>query len=75
LRGCERQFARNSEQFLAGQNNVPRIAAQREDYLVKALCGYKDNSRHGYDASMADVLAPITDEQILDLDYYIARFR
>jgi cytochrome c553 len=59
----------------AGQNNVPRIAAQREDYLVKALRGYKDNSRHGYDASMADVIAPITDEQILDLAYYIARFR
>ena len=33
----------------AGQQNVPRIAAQREDYLVKALRGYKDNSRHGYD--------------------------
>jgi cytochrome c553 len=59
----------------AGQNNVPRVAAQREDYLVKALRGYKDNSRHGYDASMADVIAPITDEQILDLAYYIARFR
>jgi cytochrome c553 len=60
---------------LAGQDNAPRIAAQREDYLVKALRGYKDNSRHGYDASMADVIAPITDEQILDLAYYIARFR
>jgi cytochrome c553 len=57
----------------AGQQNVPRIAAQREDYLVKALRGYKDNSRHGYDASMADVIAPITDAQILDLAYYIAR--
>jgi len=59
----------------AGQQNVPRIAAQREDYLVKALRGYKDNSRHGYDASMADVIAPITDEQILDLAYYIARVK
>ena len=59
----------------AGQDNVPRIADQREDYLVKALRGYKDNSRHGYDASMADVMAPITDEQILDLAYYIARVK
>jgi cytochrome c553 len=59
----------------AGQQNVPRIAAQREDYLVKSLRGYKDNSRHGYDASMADVIAPITDEQILDLSYYIARVK
>lgn len=62
----------HTESF-AGQNNVPRIADQREDYLVKALRGYKDNSRHGYDSSMADVIAPITDAQILDLAYYIAR--
>ena len=59
----------------AGQQNVPRIAAQREDYLIKALRGYKDNSRRGYDASMADVIAPITDDQILDLAYYIARVK
>jgi cytochrome c553 len=59
----------------AGQDNVPRIADQREEYLVKALRGYKDNSRHGYDASMADVIAPITDEQILDLAYYVAHVK
>jgi cytochrome c553 len=57
----------------AGQDNVPNIADQREDYLVKALRSYKDNSRHGYDATMADVIAPISDDQILDLAYYIAR--
>jgi cytochrome c553 len=37
----------------SGGINVPRLAGQREDYLVKALRGYKDNSRRGYDASMA----------------------
>jgi len=52
-----------------------RVAAQREDYLVKALRGYKDSSRHGYDGSMAEVMAPITDPQILDLAYYIARVK
>jgi cytochrome c553 len=52
---------------------VPNIADQREDYLVKALRGYKDNSRHGYDATMAEVMQPISDDQILDLAYYIAR--
>jgi cytochrome c553 len=59
----------------AGQENVPRIAAQREDYLIKALRGYKDNSRRGYDAAMADVVPSITDEQILDLAYYLARVK
>ncbi len=61
------------KQDFSGQDNVPRIGAQREDYLVKALRGYKDNSRHGYDTAMADVIAPITDADILDLAYYIAR--
>jgi cytochrome c553 len=59
----------------AGQENVPHIANQREDYLIKALRGYKDNSRRGYDAAMADVIEPITDAQILDLAYYIARVK
>ena len=60
---------------LAGQQNVPRIADQREDYLLKSLRGYKDNSRRGYDAAMSDVVAPMTDDQFQDLAYYIARVR
>src|SRR5262249_14333169 len=59
----------------SGGNNVPRLAGQREDYLVKALRGYKDNSRRGWDASMADVIEPLADEQILDMAYYLARVR
>jgi cytochrome c553 len=60
---------------LSGKENVPRIANQREDYLVKTLGEYKDNSRHGYDGTMADVMQPVTKEQIADLAYYIARVR
>ncbi len=58
---------------LSGHDNVPRIGAQREDYLIKALREYKDNTRHGYDASMAEVLQPVSDAEIVDLAYYIAR--
>ena len=60
---------------LSGKENVPRIADQREDYLVKTLREYKNNTRHGYDGSMAEVLTPITDAQIVELAYTIARFR
>ena len=60
---------------LSGKENVPRIADQREDYLAKTLAEYKDNSRHGYDGTMADVMQPITKDQIADLAYYIARVR
>jgi cytochrome c553 len=59
----------------SGRDNIPRIADQREDYLLKTLREYKDNSRHGYDGTMAEALAPVTSEQIADLAYYIARLR
>ena len=59
----------------SGAENVPRIANQREDYLNKTLGEYKDNSRHGYDATMADVMQPIAREQIAALAYYIVHFR
>jgi len=59
----------------SGKENVPRIASQREDYLARTMAAYKDNSRHGYDGSMADVMAQVTPEQIADLAYFIARVR
>jgi cytochrome c553 len=60
---------------LSGKENVPRIANQREDYLAKALLEYKDNSRHGYDGTMADVMGAVNKEQIAELAYYIAHVR
>jgi cytochrome c553 len=60
---------------LAGDQNVPRIAGQREDYLIKTLRDYKSNARRGYDATMAEVLQPITDQDILDLAHTTARFK
>jgi len=60
---------------LAGRDNIPHIANQREDYLARTLSEYKTNVRHGYDGVMAEVLAPVSEEQIADLAYYIARFR
>jgi cytochrome c553 len=59
----------------SGADNVPRLAGQREDYLVKAMREYKNNQRRGYDASMADVLYGVNDEQILDLAYFLSRVR
>jgi cytochrome c553 len=58
---------------LSGRDAVPRIAGQREDFLVKTMREYKVNIRLGYDASMADVLQPISDAEILDLAYFAAR--
>jgi cytochrome c553 len=59
----------------SGRDNIPRLADQREDYLAKTMREYKNNSRHGYDGTMAEVLNPVSDEQIGDLAYFIARVR
>jgi cytochrome c553 len=59
----------------SGEESVPRLAGQREDYLVKALREYKGNTRRAYDPAMADVVSAISDEEILDLAYYLSRFR
>jgi cytochrome c553 len=59
----------------SGGDNVPRIADQREDYLKKTLTEYKDNTRHGYDGTMAEALQPVTSDEIADLAYYIARVK
>src|ERR1700712_3344874 len=59
----------------SGIDNVPRLANQREDYLAKTLSEYKDNSRHGYDGSMADVMGAVPKEQIADLAYFVAHIR
>ena len=57
----------------SGAQQVPRLAGQREDYLVKALREYKNNTRRAYDAAMADVLYALNDEQLRDLAYLLAR--
>src|SRR5947209_4702262 len=59
----------------AGQNQMPRLAAQREDYLLKALRDYKAAQRPGYDATMDEVIRPVTDQNIVDLSHYLARLR
>ena len=64
----------HSDDF-SGRDNVPRLADQREDYLAKTMREYEDNSRHGYDGTMAEVLQPVTPEQIDDLAYFFAHLR
>ncbi len=59
----------------AGQENVPRIAGQREDYMLKTLRAYKSGERHGYDTSMADVIQPLSDADFVELAYFLAHVR
>lgn len=59
----------------SGQQNVPRLAGQREDYLLKALRDYKSNARRGYDATMDDVIYPLNDDHFRDLAHFLSRQR
>ncbi|MGZ8533100.1 MAG: c-type cytochrome, partial [Candidatus Binatia bacterium] len=63
------------KQDFSGEENAPRLAGQREDYLLKALREYKNNSRRAYDPSMADALHPLTDADFQDLAHYLSRLK
>src|SRR5262249_20441392 len=58
-----------------GQENVPRLADQREDYLLKTMRAYKSGARHAYDATMAEVLQPVDDNDIGVLAHFLAHNR
>ncbi|HLH91012.1 MAG TPA: c-type cytochrome [Xanthobacteraceae bacterium] len=74
LVGANRCNACHTPNF-AGQDQVPRIADQREDYLLRTLREYKSGARTGYDATMAEVVAPLKDQDFADLAYYLARVK
>ena len=63
------------KQDFSGEDNAPRLAGQREDYLLKALREYKNNSRRAYDPSMADALHPLIDTDFQDLAHYLSRLK
>ncbi|MGE8125833.1 c-type cytochrome [Methylobacterium sp. NPDC080182] len=58
---------------LAGRDAIPRIRAQREEYLAKALAGYKSNARPGYDPAMNEVAQGLSEADIKDLAAYVSR--
>ena len=60
---------------LSGHDQIPRIGAQREDYLVKALAGYKTGERRGYDPAMVEVAQGMSEAEIADVAYYLAHWR
>jgi len=59
----------------SGRDQMPRLSAQREDYLLKALRDYKTAKRPGYDATMDEVIRPVTEADIVDLSHYLARMK
>jgi cytochrome c553 len=59
----------------AGQEQMPRLAPQRLDYLIKSLTEYRDGKRYGIDTSMNDVMYRASDRDIRALAHYLANVR
>jgi len=57
---------------LAGQEQMPRLARQRIDYLVDTLKSYRDNPRPGADTAMSAAIAGASDADITALAHYAA---
>jgi cytochrome c553 len=56
----------------AGDQQVPRVAGQREDYLAKTLAEFKSGERVGYTAAMNETLAAVDAKVLPDLAHYLA---
>jgi cytochrome c553 len=66
-------FCHNAD--LAGHDQIPRIARQREDYLLLALRDYKTDKRFGSGAAMNEVVHPLSEQELADLAHYVAHLR
>ena len=56
-----------------GQNQVPRLAAQRETYLSAEMRAYRDGKRQGGDTIMAAALYGVSDADIAALAHFLSR--
>jgi len=60
----------------SGRENMPRLANQREDYLLKALRDYKSGARVGYgNAVMPETVSGLSDADLADVAHFLAHVR
>ena len=64
------------QEGFVGRDAIPRLAAQREAYLLKALRDFKSGKRRGGGvAAMADAVYPLSDQGLQALAHYLSRLR
>jgi cytochrome c553 len=56
----------------AGQNEIPRVAGQHHDYIVKQLTDFKQRKRTNDAGNMTSVSSTLSDADIENLAHYIA---
>jgi cytochrome c553 len=57
---------------LAGQEQMPRLAGQRIDYLVGAMKSYLDNTRTGADTAMTASIIGLSEADLVALAHFAA---
>ena len=55
---------------LAGQEQMPRLARQRIDYMIEAMKAFRDNKRSGADTTMTAVVVGVSDPDLAALANY-----
>lgn len=64
------------EPDFSGRQNMPRLANQREEYLLKALRDYKKGTRVGYgNAAMPELVSQLEDAELQDVAHFLRHFR
>ncbi len=58
---------------LAGQEQMPRLARQRIDYMIDAMKAFRDNKRSGADTSMTAVIVGASDADLTALAHYASQ--
>ena len=56
----------------AGQEQMPRLARQRIDYMIYAMNAYRTDTRSGADTLMSATLVGLRDDDIVALAHYVA---
>jgi cytochrome c553 len=56
-----------------GREQMPRLAGQREDYLLHSLLQFKNNQAVGRDSNMAASVYGVADADLQALSHYLSR--
>ena len=59
----------------SGQQQMPRLAGQREDFLFETMLAYRHNRRQGGDTMMTAALYGIPEADLQAMAHYLARVR
>lgn len=59
----------------SGREQMPRLANQREDYLLKSMREFRSGARLGYGAAMTQELVGLSDDDLAALAHFLAYYR